>query len=309
MATQQPYILRFIRNSRETFREHWLAYLFVFPTLLYLVFLWWAPFLWGVRMSFYNWPLFGESTFVGLGNYAELFGWDAFWTSVWATVIYGVQTIPHLIIGTGAALLVWDQDRFAGIISVMFLVPYILPPLITGTLWRHLLSPDLGPIFGYLVNFGILQQPIYWSIKGSTALAAITLIGTWTFWPLVFLLVISSLRGIPSSHIETAKVYGANRWERFRYVTFPQIKTALLIAVILRIIWNLGKIDQPFQITRGEPGFSTSVLGVLLYRIAWVRQEMGLAFAVGIILAIISLAFVIGFMFLFERQSEEVRLG
>lgn len=309
MATKQSYVPRLIRNSKKTFQDNWLAYLFVFPTLLYLIFLWWAPFIWGVRMSFFDWPLFGEATYIGLGNYAELVTWDAFWVSMKATLLYGLQTIPHIIIGTGAALLVWDQDRFAGIISVIFLVPYILPPLITGTLWRHLLNPDLGPIFAYLVDFGILQQPIYWSVNGDTALAAITFVGVWSFWPLVFLLIISSLRGIPSSHIETAKVYGANRWQRFRYVTYPQIKTALFIAVILRIIWNLGKIDQPFQITRGEPGWSTSVLGILLYRLAWVRQEMGLAFAVGIVLALISFMFVIGFMYMFERQSGEVNLG
>lgn len=289
--------------------KNWLAYLFVLPTVFYLAFLWWIPFMWGVRMSFFNWPLFGEVQYVGLGNYYELLAWDAFYVSVKATILYSLQTIPHIVIGTGAALLVWDQKRFAGVISVLFLVPYILPPLITGTLWRHLLNPDLGPVFGYLVEFGILEQPIYWSVEGSTALAAITFVGAWSYWPLVFLLIISSLRGIPSSHIETAKVFGANRWQRFRYVTFPQIKTALLIAVILRIIWNLGKIDQPFQITRGEPGFSTSILGVLLYRVAWVRQEMGLAFAIGIVLAIISLTFVIVFIYMFEKQSGEVRLG
>lgn len=309
MATEQSYVPRLIRESKETVAKNWLAYLFVLPTVLYLAFLWWIPFVWGVRMSFFDWPLVGEPTYIGLGNYTELLTWDAFYISLKATLLYGLQTIPHIIIGTGAALLVWDQKRFAGIISVLFLVPYILPPLITGTLWRHLLNPDLGPIFGYLVDFGIMKQPIYWSVEGNTALAMITLVGVWSYWPLVFLLIISSLRGIPSSHIETAKVFGANRWQRFRYVTFPQIKSALLIAVILRIIWNLGKIDQPFQITRGEPGWETSILGVLLYRLAWVRQEMGLAFAVGIILALISLVFVIGFVYMFERQSGEVRLG
>lgn len=292
--------------AKETLREHRLAYLFVLPTAFYLVFLWWIPFVWGLWMSFHSWPLFGEAEFIGLENYTSILSWDVFYTSLRATLIYGFQTIPQLILGLVAALIVWDMDQFDGIASWMFLAPYVFPPLIIGTLWRLLLDPNSGVFFGYLTEFGILEQAIYWTSDGNAALAVITFVGTWTFWPLVFLLVIASLRGIPKSHIETAKVYGASRWQRFRKIIFPQIQTALIIALILRIIWNLGKIEQPLQITRGGPGWDTSVLGILLYRLAWERQELGLSFTTGLFLALISFILVIGLMILFERRSEEV---
>ena len=308
MATQETRLQALIRGPKQTFKKNPLAYLFVLPTIVYLIFLWWIPFLWGVRMSFFRWPLFGEPTYIGLENYIGLVTWDVFYISLKATLIYGLQTIPQMIIGVGAALLIWNQKRFVGLASLAFLAPYIFPPLIIGTLWAFLLQPDLGPIFDYLTRFGVLGQPIYWSVNGDTALAIITLVGTWTFWPLVFLLVISSLRGIPSSHIEAAKVYGANRWQRFRHVILPEIKTAILIALILRIIWNLGKIEQPLQITRGGPGWQTSVLGILIYRLAWLRDQLGMAFAGGLILAVISLLFVSGFIYMFERSSGEVKM-
>lgn len=298
-----------VTRTKETLRDHRFAYLLVLPTALYLVFLWWIPFLWGIRMSFYSWPLFGEIEFVGLENYSYILTWDVFYTSVRATLIYGLQTIPQLLLGIVAALIVWDMDRFDAVASWMFLAAYVFPPLITGTLWRQLLNPDTGPVFGYLMGWGVLEQPIYWTVDGNLALAVITAVGTWSFWPLVFLLVIASLRGIPESHIESAKVYGASRWQRFRQVIFPQIQTAVIIALILRIIWNLGKIEQPLQITRGGPGWDTSVLGILLYRLAWERQEMALSFTVGIFLAILSFSLVLGLMVLFERRSEEVSFG
>ena len=296
-------------SAKESIKDHKIAYLFVLPTTAYLVLLWWIPFIWGIRMSFYNWPLFGQPEFVGLQNYRQIFTWDVFYTSLKATLLYALQTIPQLIIGVVAALIVWDQDRFSNIVSWAFLIPYVFPTLITGTLWRFILEPQVGPFFAYLTKFGILEQPIYWTVTGWKALTTITLVGVWSFWPLVFLLILSSLRGIPSSHIETAKVYGANRWQRFRYITFPQIKTALLVSLILRIIWNLGKIEQPLQITRGQPGWSTSVLGILLYRLAWQRQEMGLSFTVGIVLGLLSFLLVVGLMVMFERRSEEVSFG
>lgn len=306
MSTQTATHPGRITRARETLREHGLAYLFVLPTALYLIFLWWVPFIWGLWMSLHSWPLFGETEFIGLDNYVFVLTWDVFYTSLRATVLYGLQTVPQLLLGLLAALIVWDMDRFDGATSVLFLVPYVFPPLIIGTLWRLLLNPNSGPFFAYLIEFGILEDAVYWTSDGDMALAVITFVGTWTFWPVVFLLVIASLRGIPKSHIETAKVYGASRWQRFRRIILPQIQTSLIIALILRIIWNLGKIEQPLQITRGGPGWETSVLGILLYRLAWQRQEMALSFTVGLFLAILSFTLVIGLMVLFERQSEGV---
>ncbi|ESP87063.1 carbohydrate ABC transporter permease [Candidatus Halobonum tyrrellensis] len=295
-----------LTRARESFNEHRLAYLFVLPTAFYLVFLWWVPFLWGIWMSFHSWPLFGEVEFIGLDNYAYILSWDVFYTSLRATVVYGLQTIPQLVLGVVAALIVWDMDRFEGAASWAFLAPYVFPPLIIGTLWKQILDPNSGAFFAYLMEWGILDQPVYWTSEGNAALAVITLVGTWTFWPLVFLLVVASLRGIPKSHIETAKVYGASRWQRFRKIIFPQIQTAVIIALILRVIWNLGKIEQPLQLTRGGPGWDTSVLGIVLYRLAWNRQEMALSFTVGLFLALLSFTVVIGLIVLFERRSSGV---
>lgn len=306
MSLQNSNLPGRITRTKEALQEHRLAYLFVLPTAFYLIFLWWIPFLWGIWMSFHNWPLFGETQFIGLDNYTYILNWDVFYTSIRATVIYGLQTIPQLLLGLLAALIVWDMDRFEGVASWIFLTPYVFPPLIIGTLWRQILDPSSGAFFKYLVDFGLLEQPIYWVTSGSAALAVITFVGTWTFWPVVFLLVVASLRGIPESHIETAKVYGASRWKRFRKIIFPQIQTAMIIALILRIIWNLGKIEQPLQITRGGPGWETSVLGIVLYRLAWNRQELALSFTVGMFLALLSFLVVVGLIVLFERRSSGV---
>lgn len=297
-----------LRSAQEAIRENSFAYALVIPTVLYLVLLVWYPFLQGLVMSFFDWPLFGEKTFIGIDNYVYLLTWDIFHQSVFVTMIYATQTFGHMFFGTLMALIVWKQKRLVALTSVIFLIPYIIPSLVTGTLFRFLLHPDVGPFFKIAIDLGIIDQPIYWLTDGNAALATVTLIGVWTWSPLVFLLVISALQGIPEDYYELAKIYGANRWERFRYITFPQIKTTLLIALILRIIWNFGKVSQPFQITRGGPGYSTSVLGILLYRLAWRQHAFGLAFASGILLGLLSMIFIAVFIYQLETEDGEVQL-
>lgn len=291
-------------------KENWLSYAFLVPLLIYMIALVWIPAIQGLRTSFYNWPLFGQREFIGLDNYIYLLNWETFYISVKATLLYGLQTIPQLVFGVMMAMIVWgvDSDRVAALVSAIFLLPYVIPPIITGGIFRFLLHPNVGPIFKILVNAGVLEQPIYWMSDGTAAMAVISAVGVWTWTPFIFLLVLASLRGIPEKYYEVAEIYGAGLWEQFRYITLPQIKSTIILALILRIIWNLGKVTQPLQITRGGPGFETSVLGILLYRIAWTRSQFGLAFTVGVFLALIAISIIVLLVREYEMEGGDVRI-
>lgn len=291
---------------RETISENLFSYLLLLPTVLFLIFLMWLPFFRGVYMSFHEWPFIGEPTWIGLDNYRYLFGWEAFRTSLKATVIYGLGTVIQLILAILAALLVKDLKRFKSSVSGAMLIPYTMAPVVTGTIWLYLLNPSIGPIFTYLTNNGLLSQPIFWNVNGSAAIMVVTLVMAWTFWPFMFLIILANLESIPEEHYETGKVYGASRWQRFRYITYPQIKSAILIAVSIRIIWNLVKISQPLQMTGGGPGYDTSILAILLYRFAYNDGAMGIGYAVGMILLIITSVFALIFIREFNRTRQGV---
>lgn len=291
---------------RETISENLFSYLLLLPTVLFLIFLMWLPFFRGVYMSFHEWPFIGEPTWIGLDNYRYLFGWEAFWTSLKATAIYGLGTVIQLILAILAALLVKDLKRFKSSVSGAMLIPYTMAPVVTGTIWLYLLNPSIGPIFTYLTNNGLLSQPIFWNVNGSAAIMVVTLVMAWTFWPFMFLIILANLESIPEEHYETGKVYGAGRWQRFRYITYPQIKSAILIAVSIRIIWNLVKISQPLQMTGGGPGYDTSILAILLYRFAYNDGAMGIGYAVGMILLIITSVFALIFIREFNRTRQGV---
>lgn len=302
-VTRREELKRVANSTRETIKEHWLAYAFIFPTLLFLVLLLWLPLLRGVWMSFHEWVLAGSRTWVGLDNYRYLFGWDIFWTSMKATILFASTTAIQLVIAMAAALVVANIGRLKNLFSSIFLIAYTMPPVVTGTVWLYLLHPQTGPIFQYLIEFGWLEQPIYWATQGDTALAAIIGVTSWTFWPFMFLIIFASLETIPEEYYESAKVFGANRYQTFRQITLPQLKSAILVAISIRMVWNLAKVSQPIQMTGGGPGFETSILAILLYRFGWQRAELGMGFTVGIILLIVSTLFIALFIREFEKEA------
>jgi ABC-type sugar transport system permease subunit len=294
-----------IGQIRKTLGENRFSYFLILPTLAFLVLLMWIPFLQGIWMTLYNWPFGGTPTWVGLQNYAYLLDWEPFFTSLKATLWFSLTTVFQLIIALAAALAVREISRFKKAITGTFLMAYTVPPLVTGTIWAYLFAPDLGPVFELLTSGGILTETIYWGTSGDTAMAVITFVTTWTFWPFMFLILSASLQNIDEELYESGRIYGASRLQSFWNITLPQLKSAILVAVSIRLIWNLTKISQVLQLTNGGPGYDTSILAVLLYRFAYGRGSMGLAYAIGLVLFIVTIGFAFVFVREFERASEE----
>lgn len=284
-----------------TFKENQLAYLFFLPTLLFIVVILWVPFLRGIWMSFHQWPVIGTPEWIGLDNYRYLFNWDVFWVSALATVIYMTSTVIQVVLGVTAALIVANIRKYKNIVSGMLILPYTFPPVATATLWLYLLDPNFGPIFQYLQQtLGI--APIYWDVYGDTAIAIVTLVSTWTFWPFVFLIVVGARQGISDDQYQAARVYGASRYQMLMRITLPQLKSVILIAFSLRFVWNLVKVSQPLTLTGGGPGYQTSIVGILLYRLT-LKGQLGQAYSVGTLIFLISLGAVLIVVYNFESGS------
>ncbi len=300
------------RNSYHRFldsvQEYRFEYMLVLPVILFLAVLLWIPFMKGVWMSFHSWPLgTGDPEWVGLDNYAYLLSWEPFYTSLKATLIFATVTIVQLVLALVAALLVTHirRNRLKSIVSSILISPFAMAPVVSGTIWLWILQPDFGPVFQYLVDWGILGDPIYWQTSGIGAMIGIMIATAFTFWPFMFIIILASLDGLPERQYEAARIFGANRIQQFRWITLPQLKTAIYIAVSLRVIWNLSKIAQPLQMTGGGPGFETSLLAVLLFRFAFTQNSLGLGYAVGMILLILVLGIIAFFLYQFTHADTD----
>jgi ABC-type sugar transport system permease subunit len=294
---------------RSTVEEHRFAYLLVVPTVLFMVVLIWFQFLYGIWVSFHEFSFISpQPQWVGLANYELLLSWEAMRVSIRASAIFALMTtVIHIVLGMVAALAVNRLTKFENAFSGVFLLGYTMAPVVTGTLWVYLLQPRLGPFFGYLVELGVLSEPIFWGSDPTAAMAVIIGVAGWTFWPFAFIVFLANLQTIPDQHYEAAKIYGASRLQTFWKVTLPQLKSAFLMVVAIRLIWNVSKIGQPLQITDGGPGYSTSVLGILLYDLARTQGRLGRGYAVGVVMFIITLLFVVLFLREYRRSTGEVQ--
>lgn len=283
--------------------ERWLICLFLAPTTAFMVLLLWVPFVQGVWMSFHRWPFMGEPTWRGLQNFTDYLAADYFWVSIESTLIYSLSTLFQLGLALAAALALKQRFvRFGSLWRGIMIISYAMPPVVVGAIWLFLLDPGLGMITHYLLEFGITDEPIYFFSENTWAKWIITLVAGWTFWPFMFLIILASLQSIPQTHYELAETYGANLWQRFVTVTLPHIKGAILVVIILRLAFNLAKIEQPFTLTGGGPGYETSVLSILMYRFAFMSGDFGMAFTIGLFLVVMTAALILPFAYLYQRH-------
>jgi multiple sugar transport system permease protein len=270
-------------------RENALAYGLLLPLIFFLILLMWYPFLKGIWISFHRWPFMGQThAWVGLSNYTWFIKSGYLGTSIVATLVYIGGTFLQLAIAVIAAVAV-DQKFVRGktLWHGICLLPYSMPPVVTGVIWLFLLDPDLGMVQHYLQKFSVLSKPVYWMVATWPARVVVTWCLSWTFWPFMFVIIYAALRSIPQCHYEAAEIYGASWWTTTTKVVLPQIKNSVLIAVIVRLSWNLSKISQVLQMTQGGPGYDTSILPVFMYREAYSSSDFGKAYAIGMFLLIL----------------------
>jgi ABC-type sugar transport system permease subunit len=273
-------------------RENYLAYSLVTPIILFLIILLWYPFLKGIWISFHRWIFLGKHEWIGLQNYRWFLGSDLFKTSLIATLIYSSGTLGQLALALIAGVALSQRFvKYKSVLAMAFVLPFAMPPVVSGAIWTFILDPDLGIVMHYFKSLGF--KAIYWQSSPWTAKGIVTLNLIWTFWPFMFIIIYAALQSIPVSQYEAAQVFGAGYWRTILRVIIPQIKLPILAAVILRIIWNLVKVSQVIQLTNGGPGFETSILSVAMYRYAYGFYHFGEAYAIGMILLLLILILIL----------------
>jgi multiple sugar transport system permease protein len=209
-----------------------------------------------------------------------------------------------MVIGLGLALLL-DELRFARTaLRIAFLTPWMVAPAIGATIWLWMLEPQFG-VVNYLVQaVGIIKAPLAWLGTPSLAFASVVTVDVWRGAPFVMLLMLAGLQTIPREQYEAAGIDGANAWQRFRYVTLPNLRYLLIVASTLDVINTIRHYDTIGVMTAGGPAGATEVLPVLLYNTAFRGNRFGDAAAIGVLLMLIVLAFAV-FHIHFTRPDQE----
>ncbi len=233
--------------------------------------------------------------FAGLAHYADALTDDRLYNSWWTTITYvGVSLFLQTVLGVVLAVAIDAIDRGDNIFTSIIIMPMMIAPVAVGLMWQYLLSDTFGLYAYILEQFGLFTQRAILA-NPDTALPAVIIMDTWQWTPLVVLIVLARLKSVPNQLYEAASIDGANTWETFRYVTYPLIKPAIGIALLIRSMDLLRFFDKIFITTGGGPADATKVIGMFVYERGLRQLNYGEAAALGVILMIATI--ILGFVF------------
>lgn len=284
-------------NRSGTILSRTTSLLFFSPAgLLMLAFLIY-PFFSIFFMSFTNLSLTGATArnpqFVGFDNYAALFNFDTWMTRgefgssllITAQFVIGSALIGQAVLGMTIALMFRGKTGpLRQLVYTLAIIAWIIPDVVIAFAWFAFLDPFEGTLNAVLGLFG-LRGPD-WVLD--YPLLSIIMFNTWRGTAFSMLLFSSALASIPPSYLETAEVIGASRWQKFRDILFPFLRTTIATDLILITLWTFNTFT-PFLLTGGGPSFRTELVSIYTYRTGLQFFQFGKGSAVSVIVMMINL--------------------
>ena len=279
------------------------AYLFILPALSMLIVILGFPFVMAILMSLnLAWV---KSSLLGFTfeNYSRLFRDRVFYNDLIVTLSFVLPTVGfHLLLGLGVALLLNMEIKARRFFRVVAILPWTIPDVIAGLIWRFMFDPLSGIINSVLARLNLIQLPITWLSDARLALPSVVFAEVWRGYPFVMLLLLAGLQSIPQGLYEAAEIDGASAWKRFWYISLPNLSRIIMIAFTLDFIWECRRFGLVYNMTGGNPGHATEVLSLYVYKNYFVFFNFGYAAAIAVVLALIMM--LISFPYLKASMKE-----
>jgi multiple sugar transport system permease protein len=266
-----------------------------------------APFVYAAWTSVHRHVLVLQGRpFVGLRNYENAIEDPLFADSIKTSLIFAGVAVPLVtLVGLLVALLLNQRVRGFGILLVIVLLPWSIPTVSAGIMWRLLLHGDFGAVDGFLFRIGAIDSYIQWLSNPSLAMASVIGVHAWREFPLPAILFLAGLQTIPPELAEAARLDRASAWQRFRYVTLPLLKAPLLIVLVYETIVALSVFDLVYVLTGGGPGSATTLFSWFTYTATFKYLNFGEGAALSFIMAAVLLVVIVVYMRV-VRVREEV---
>lgn len=224
--------------------------------------------------------------FVGLRNYLVRLPED---TEVLAAIprtlfFAAMSTAVTLPLALVTALVLNRGFRGVSIFFMALLMPWAVASIVAGIFWRFIFDTNHGIINGVLIGLGLMDQPFNWLSSTEQAVGIALVAQSWKSVPLLTILLLAALKGIPEALYRAARMDGATAWESFRFITLPAIKNTLIVVGVLQVILGLQVFDLLYSLTSGGPGRDTYVLIYAIYTITFEQISLGYGAAIAVLL-------------------------
>jgi multiple sugar transport system permease protein len=269
------------------------AYVFLLPGILIFSVFTLAALIFAIYLTFHRWSIIEpDKPFVGLSNYRDMIHDKQFTQSVLNTIYFSGASVPiSMAIGLLLALLVNLPLRFRALFRTAFYLPVVTPFVVSAILWKWLYNGDYGLFNYYLLKAHIIDGPLLWLSDKNLAMPAVILMSVWAGTGFSMVVYLAGLQTIPEELYESARLDGANAWQRLRYVTIPMLRPTTLFLLVMGIIGSLQVFTQIFVMTNGGPVNRTTTMVYYMYLWAFKYFDMGYASTLAFALFLMLLVF------------------
>jgi multiple sugar transport system permease protein len=285
----------------DRYLDRYFVHVAVLPTFTVMLGIFGLPLLLSLYLSFTGWsldqPLFA-GRFVGFANFDDLLTNPVFLHAVWVTLGYTFASVAAQM-GLGLAIAMLLNIDLPGMrfFRTALIVPMMMTPIVGALCWKLLLDPSHGVINHWL------GEPVVWLGRPDTALISVWLVSVWQSTPYVTLILLAGLRSLPTEPVEAASIDGASRLQSFRHVTLPMLRPYLLVALLLRTIFEFRAFDNVYAMTGGGPANATMVLSMYTYLLSFVQFDFSIGAAAAWLMLLMSLVICVFFILVIRKRG------
>ncbi len=279
-------------------------YLYILPYFIVFALFLVVPGVSGMVIGLYDWAVVGGRTFIGIGNFKELFTDEVFLHAVRNTIVYTVTYVPSfLVLGLIMALLLNRELRGRSLMRMIVFAPYVFMIPAVGVIWRWFLDTNFGILNYYLA---VVHLPtVRWLTDTKVVLDSIVMVITWETIGYSMVIFLAGLQEIPEEILEAATIDGARSWSRFWHITMPYLRPTTFFLLVIGVIGAFKTFGQPFMITAGGPLDASMTVVMTLYYNGFQYFRMGYAASISTVLFVGILAItLLQFRFLRRRIVE-----
>lgn len=301
-----------IRNNRIISREakrDLVAYSFIAPNFIGFAVFTLIPIVFAFALAFLNWDGSNEITFVGLDNFIRLTDDTFFLAALKNTVIYVIGTVPLTMIASLALAIVLNQKiKARGLFRTVAFFPYVASLVAITAVWSMIFHPSKGPVnYLLLTVFNVPQENLPRWFSGNLVLVTLILFSVWRYMGYYMVIYLAGLQGISAELYEAGSLDGANNWQKFKYITWPQLRSTTFFVVVMLTINCFKVYDIAVMLAGGSDGklsTSATVLVYYIYQNAFNYWDLGYSSAIAMVLFVMVLAITL-VQFRYEKKLSE----
>ena len=273
---------------RSSFTDRNLHWVFPLPAIAFVALLMVFPVLYTLFLSFTNWNLTSgaPASLVGVRSYVRVLTEPRFLDALGRTFLFTILAVAvEGVLGVAVALVLNRTFVGKSVAKLLLLLPLVATPVAVGIVFNLFYDPTIGFFNFVLTSLGL--PPGLWVSHQKTVLVSLVLVDVWQWTPMITLIVLAGLAGLPEEPVEAARIDGASEWQIIRLVTLPMVLPVILTALILRLIDALKTFDIIFAMTGGGPGYASETLNIMGFKYSFEYFRMGQAAVILVVLFLV----------------------